>query len=237
MPPLVTIGCVTNRPECAEWLAWNVSKQTYVHTEVLLITPLADYRDDLWFFHTYRRLSHREGPCGELRNLVLEYARGEYLVWFDDDDWQHPQRIEWLVEAMEQTSEPWAGWDRGYCYDLMRDGAFGLRQGVKKASRVINGATIYRTDAVRDVPYREDVKMASDGLWIASLMEKHSTFGYRLIDDRVHAIWMRHDGNTCPTLRDARMDLTLQALADKVGKDAWADTDRRFRALAEVLRV
>ena len=35
--PLVTIGCVTNRPWCHDWLFWNIEKQSYRPLEVIIV--------------------------------------------------------------------------------------------------------------------------------------------------------------------------------------------------------
>ena len=37
-------------------------------------------------------------PIGALRNLAFEAARGDWLVTWDDDDSQHPDRLAWQVE-------------------------------------------------------------------------------------------------------------------------------------------
>ncbi|MGA7411470.1 MAG: glycosyltransferase family A protein, partial [Bryobacteraceae bacterium] len=36
---------------------------------------------------------------GDLRNLALEHATGDYVVNWDDDDWHHPRRIEVQMQA------------------------------------------------------------------------------------------------------------------------------------------
>ena len=34
------------------------------------------------------------------RNLALQEAKGELITWFDDDNWQHPDKLTWLSEAL-----------------------------------------------------------------------------------------------------------------------------------------
>src|SRR5436305_1073460 len=36
---------------------------------------------------------------GDLRNLALEHATGDFIVNWDDDDWHHPRRIEVQMQA------------------------------------------------------------------------------------------------------------------------------------------
>ncbi|MFT4587359.1 MAG: glycosyltransferase involved in cell wall biosynthesis [Candidatus Binatia bacterium] len=47
---------------------------------------------------------------GEMRNLSLEHATGEYVVQWDDDDWHHPKRIETLMEFRDRGEVVTLGW-------------------------------------------------------------------------------------------------------------------------------
>ena len=37
---------------------------------------------------------------GELRNVAMEEARGEYVMQWDDDDWYHPHRMQMQLDAI-----------------------------------------------------------------------------------------------------------------------------------------
>src|SRR6056297_1886410 len=43
-----------------------------------------------------------ENILGELRNISLEHATGDYLTCWDDDDWFHPERIEVELQTLKQ---------------------------------------------------------------------------------------------------------------------------------------
>ncbi len=70
---------------------------------------------------------------GEMRNEGLERARGEWFIPWDDDDWQHPRRLETMMEmrrpglALVPSShirfsfETFSAWQ----YDNGRDGTGG----------------------------------------------------------------------------------------------------------------
>lgn len=45
------------------------------------------------------------GGVGAARNMLLEHARGEYIVFFDDDDVSVPTRVERQVEAIRRCEE------------------------------------------------------------------------------------------------------------------------------------
>jgi hypothetical protein len=237
--PLVTIGAVTKRPFCRDWLEWNVLRQTYRPLELLLIdgtssesellpvaTPAVPFSGDPEILHRVVRAGSAL-RCGELRNLALAFARGELLCWFDDDDWQHPDKIAWMVRELSRSSEPWVGWDRGWLWDLFRDRVVRI---TGHGIRVSNGAALYRTEAARLVPYDNGVK-ASDGRWLVKLGAAHRTRGLILTDDRVHSIWTRHGRNTSPNwiggVRTSR-----NVLSSKVEPKAWDDSTARFEALA-----
>lgn len=38
---------------------------------------------------------------GELRNISLEHAKGDYMICWDDDDWFHPDRIKIQLDALK----------------------------------------------------------------------------------------------------------------------------------------
>lgn len=250
MKPLVTIGCVTNRPWCHDWLLWNIEKQTYPNLEIVVINQHAPganpYKAALTFNATaLGRKVYTLGPqsppvqwhgieaaatmpCGELRNDVLAVARGKFLCWFDDDDWQHPEKVAWMVEELEKSKEPWMGWTGGWLWSLHSPTATRIGW---KYPRISNGAALYRTELVRETLY-DHGKVASDGRWIRALMAKHKTRGRLLSSpDRVHSIWSRHAHNLVGTFHG--VSVSKRDIIALVGADAWGDSSERYAELAE----
>lgn len=236
---LVTLGVVSNRPWTHDWLWWNIRKQSYRPLEIVVVTQDPDRRvavapgpgllsactaEGITFqFHTAPSTS----TCGQLRNVVLEHATGSSLCWFDDDDWQHPDKVRWMVDALAATAEPWVGWIGGWLWHLHRDSA--VRIGWEYP-RVSNGAALYRTDAVRGIAY-DDGRRGSDGRWIVKLGGYYKTRGELLrADDHVHSLWTRHAFNTAPGWFGTRT--TKAAIVKKIGPVAWADSRERFVELA-----
>ena len=100
---------VTNRPEHLPWWMRQVKKQTRQPDEVIIV----DNRSDLtvpwiaggcqgllgggWF----ARHVDPSTTLGEMRQLALGLATSDVILWFDDDDWYHPQRIEMSVAPIE----------------------------------------------------------------------------------------------------------------------------------------
>ncbi len=254
MKPLVTIGVVTNRPRCRDWLRWNLTRVRYTPIEIILVDASKPFDAELGLQRGAMRVGNNlfsDGPaevaiskrelcpgdtlsCGELRNLVIAHANGTYLTWMDDDDWYHPHRIEWLLEAIQKSGSWGAGWWNGYLFEL-KDKVFQVL-GTPQFKRLINGAAIYDLDMVKDVAY-DNRPRASDGRWIVNLMKRHGDSGFLIDDDRPHALFTRHDRNTSPTRGYGGAKLRLSSFRDKVGAAAWGDTDAQLVALERALSV
>jgi hypothetical protein len=230
--PLVSVLAVTRRHACREWLIWNLERIEYPNLEVILVdsSGTEDTRRptklQTWYAEASSKLT-----CGQLRNVAIAKASGEYLVWVDDDDWQHPSRIRWLVEAIESTDEPWAGWCGGWLYSPKHHAVARLRG---SNTRVSNGGAIYRREAVKDTAY-DDGKCASDARWLTELHKRHGTKGLVLEDDRPHALWTRHERNTTPTLMGTSYPLALSTFAERVGEGAWGDSYEQISRLDAAL--
>ena len=75
-------------------------RQTYANKELVVVD---DGREDLEPLLAelpsdevvYVRLEKRpENVLGQLRNVALDAARGDFVAQWDDDDWYHPERLE-----------------------------------------------------------------------------------------------------------------------------------------------
>src|SRR5690606_27618413 len=115
--PLVSCLCVTERRSAfMPWLLWGYERQTWKDKELIIIDsskePFRSERADV-------RVIHAE-PGSNIpvkRNLALRAARGDVIAWFDDDDWQYPERLERLVQVLG-TGAVWAGGTRSWFIDL-----------------------------------------------------------------------------------------------------------------------
>ena len=66
---------------------------------------------------TYVRLERRHS-LGAKRNLGCEYARGEIIVNWDDDDWQAPHRLSYQARALLEEGADLCGINDLLYYDL-----------------------------------------------------------------------------------------------------------------------
>jgi glycosyltransferase involved in cell wall biosynthesis len=95
------------------------------------------------------------------RNIGYTMAAGQYVTIFDGDDWQHPQKIELLVQAaMEQTdgrlvSAPWTRTDEDLFFHYR-----GWRGAFITPAHV---STMFHTDTIRErLGHWDSVRKAAD---------------------------------------------------------------------------
>lgn len=104
--PLVTAVMITGMHKARYPLARVAmecfKKQTYPNKELLIINhgeeSLFDGDDRVRELRVKKRES---ATVGDLRNLGLIHASGQYIVNWDDDDWYHPERILCQMSAQE----------------------------------------------------------------------------------------------------------------------------------------
>jgi hypothetical protein len=107
--PLVTAVMITGMHQARYSLAKiaiNCFKhQTYPNKELLIINhggeSLSDPDNRV---REIRVKKARYDTVGDLRNMGLQNANGEYLISWDDDDWHHPKRIEIQMDSRDKNS-------------------------------------------------------------------------------------------------------------------------------------
>ncbi len=101
-----------NRVRLAERAVKCFTNQSWKNKELVILDDgaedyepmLAPYRERLTI--RYEKLPEVEGRfLGELRNLAIDAAEGDYCAQWDDDDWYHPERIERQMAPLLQGSK------------------------------------------------------------------------------------------------------------------------------------
>lgn len=102
--PLISCICVTRgKPRMLERSIRCFREQTYPTKELIILFELDDddtrqfvdtmsTHPDIRVFPVER---HPEVKLGQLRNLAIQKANGEYICQWDDDDWYHIGRLEY----------------------------------------------------------------------------------------------------------------------------------------------
>lgn len=110
--PKVTIIMATyNRAHLIEETLESIVNQTYTDWECLIIDDGGTdnteeviknwLHKDARFTYSKRSLNHQKGLPG-CRNQGIELAKGEFIIFFDDDDIVHPQNLELCLKYFEQ---------------------------------------------------------------------------------------------------------------------------------------
>lgn len=76
-------------------------------------------RDERFKYHN-RGASHQKGLPG-CRNRGLELAKGEYIVFFDDDDIPHPDCLKWSVEEIIKNNANYCRYLRTVFFDELKN--------------------------------------------------------------------------------------------------------------------
>jgi len=224
--PLVSCLCVTEgRAAFMPWLLWCFDRQTWPHRELLILDSSqrpfdVSARDDI------RVMALPPGTgIARKRNLALLAARGDLVTWFDDDDWQHPQKLAWLVDALK-SGNAYAGSLSSWFVDLHRSRceAFGSPHGCT----IFNSAA-FRREAVLRVAFREGVARASDTYWMRKVAARCRRRAGLDRDDLF--FWLSHEDNISNPARKKAFSHHIDVLRDHIGPVAWGDTDAKLESL------
>lgn len=104
--PLFSVVITTfNRPTLLADALASLSRQTFDNFEALLIndngSPVESLLTGFSYPITYVRQAQNRGP-GAGRNTAHRLARGQYIVYLDDDDIFRPEHLETLAHAIER---------------------------------------------------------------------------------------------------------------------------------------
>jgi len=228
--PLVSCLCVTeDRLAFMPWLLWNYDRQNWTERELVIVDssvePLVVDREDVRVIRTH----HRAGVAHK-RNLALKHARGEIVTWFDDDDWQHPEKLERLARAL-RAGKPFAGSAESWFLDLNTLRCTRYRS---SGRRILFNSAGFLTGEARQVAFPTHVKKASDTRWLAALQRRFGTTGEVL--DQPLFFWLCHGGNLSNPATKRRFNRDFSALETGMDQAAWGGTSAALEGLKNRLR-
>ncbi len=113
--PLISCLCVTkNRPAQLSRTIQCFIAQTYPNKELVVVYEETDeptnkvlqsFASQVNFKLVAVENNNTIVSLGDLRNLSIDNATGEYCCQWDDDDWYHPTRITAQFELMQQAGK------------------------------------------------------------------------------------------------------------------------------------
>lgn len=228
---LISCLCITeNRPQFIPWLLWCYDRQTWKNKELVIVDsslePLELLRSDVRVIHV---------PTGsgimQKRGVAFQHMRGEALAWFDDDDWQHPERLERIAGALA-SGALMAGvgylWlidlIRGTCYrhlepnGLLAFNAAGYaREHAAPAAAMLAAGSGVETDWSYWLQCRAGAKAA-------------------LLSGPAQTALLCHTDNQANVPSRWRLEDPIEAFQAEASEAGWGDTGAQLEALRERLR-
>lgn len=128
MKPQVTIIMATyNREQFILETLLSIQKQTFLDWECLVIDDGGTdntrevintiLEQDKRFQYSKRLDKYKKGLSG-CRNYGLDLAKGEYIIFFDDDDIAHPQNLELCVFELQDKAISFCRYIRDVFFDV-----------------------------------------------------------------------------------------------------------------------
>lgn len=110
--PLITCMCLTRNRR--EWLPKAIEcfqLQTYANRELLIVMDGEDVSDLLPRDERIRLVATTEGlKVGAKRNIASEYAAGDIIAHWDDDDYSMPERLSAQFESLSASGKAVTGY-------------------------------------------------------------------------------------------------------------------------------
>lgn len=186
------ISCLTvtyNRPEFYKFLLWNFNKQTCIDKELVVIDGSESGSNDV-FNQDNIKYIHVPGlkSIPEKRNMAIANASGKIITWFDDDDYQAPDRLEKTEKIFSEGFE-FCGSRFGFFYSIENDDCILL----DKIDIIFNSMAVLRKH-VSPTAFDERKKIASDCGFMHSVYRKVPRSKIKCIND-ILFFWLTHGSN------------------------------------------
>lgn len=98
--PLISVIVPTyGRPEYLAEALESIKAQSYTRWEAIVVDDASPEPVQVPEWVTLVRHRRNMGP-GAARNTGLAHANGELVTFLDDDDWFHPNRLQWAVDEI-----------------------------------------------------------------------------------------------------------------------------------------
>lgn len=110
-----------NRPIKLKRALDSINNQSYKDFEIIIIDDASDkpfeaYDNKLFEKINYIRCNNNKGP-GVARNVGLEVAKGDYVIFLDSDDYLHRDFLKKCVNVLKNNIHSIMAYSNGYCVD------------------------------------------------------------------------------------------------------------------------
>lgn len=221
------------------WLGWNIQKQQgldWASTEVVFACEDASVVLSTPGIVSRCVTVPAAATIGAKRNELLEAASGEYIAWFDDDDWHHPSRLAAALRVLEQPQlDGVMDTHRHYLKIAGEQRELRLQRDQDEGAAI---SFVGRRLAARGERFHEFRLFGEDTRWALGLVYNGDAV-IKTTDELVRGpsfAGLYHGQNTTSKILSRwRWKLPWGQLAAEVGPEAWGDTDTQVRQLKERL--
>lgn len=229
---LISCLCVTeNRHEFIPWLLWNYEKQDWRNKELVIVDsssiPISVAgRSDVRLIGTEPHTS-----IGAKRNICMKEARGEIFTWFDDDDWQHPEKLTRIYKPISEGAVI-AGNALGWFVDLK---TLRCRRYNGTVEILFNSAGFLREEVIR-VQFNERMRRHSSTPWLLAVL-RIAGGRHRIVNSEPLFFWLSHDNNLSNPSRGRHFGYNLEVFGSTISIDVWKETLEALEQLRTRLRT
>ena len=194
--PQVTIVMATyNRGHLIKEALDSIKNQTYQKWECLIID---DGSTDKTFelvkafqeiderFKYYRRTKEYKKGLPGSRNMGLDYAKGNYIIFFDDDDLVHPRNLEINTEMLINGNYCFCRYDKSpftisesISFDDPRERPVSREITLNKLSEIVKGVipfasctVMWKKDCIAEERFNEELQYAEEWEFYTRILSK-----------------------------------------------------------------
>jgi hypothetical protein len=181
---MISCLCVTHeRHEFLPWVEHQFLKQRASSDELIIV----DSSERPWV-SAVASVVHVPGVQGiaEKRTIALEYGRQPLISWFDDDDWQHPEKLHKAPYFLERAAA--VGCRHASMYSTLTGKVTHYES---RFEPIIFNSAVYRRSAVPPTFDHRKVT-AEDTEWQERFFQSRPTF--ITLGEPMHA-WLCHTKN------------------------------------------
>ena len=140
----------------------------------------------------YYRLDQKI-TLGAKLNLACEYARGDIIAHWDDDDWYSPVRIRYQVDTLEREDYDLCGINKLLYYDLRHHQAYRYIYPPDQRTWLLGSSLCYRKK-IWNTNRFADINIGMDGLFVWRIPPNR----VKALQDSSISVHMIHDNNISP---------------------------------------
>lgn len=175
-------------------------RQDYPNKELIIIDDGTDCIEDLVpkdpSIHYYRL--EQKQTLGAKLNLACDYASGNIIANWDDDDWYAQRRLEYEVTALENKGTNICGINKLLYFDVNRKTGFQYIYPSDQRVWMLGSSLCYKKELWQRNKFA-DINVGMDGLFVWATPPKE----VKVLEDFSFSVHMIHNDNVSPKKTDS----------------------------------